>query len=84
MGQSTFEIILNFPTSIISLKVFSNFHLLGSENQNLFPWYFIQVASLLCFVFAFVLFCFVFHAINIYNSGRIIHKGKESKIITQT
>ena len=45
---------------------------------------FIQVASLLCFVFAFVLFCFVFHVINIYNSGGIIHEGKESNIITQT
>ena len=49
---------------------------------------FIQVASPLCFVFAFVLFlllfCFVFHVINIYNSGGIIHEGKESKIISQT
>ena len=79
MGQSTLEIILNFPTSIISLKVFSNFHLLGSENQNLFPWYDSFYSS--CFS---VMFCFVFHVINIYNSGGIIHEGKESKIISQT
>lgn len=79
MGQSTFEIILNFPTSIISLKVFSNFHLLGSENQNLFPWYDSFYSS--CFS---VMFCFFFfHVINIYNSGGIIHEGKESKKITQ-
>ena len=77
MGLSTFEIILNFPTSIISLKVFSNFHLLGSKNQNLFPWYDSFYSScfsvMFCFCFCFVLF---FMLLIFTIVGELYMKGK--------